>query len=188
LTFKVGKKASQALLVEGAGAGGTLLPAVRGQPAPVGPGDDAANWASFSDPVIAPDGTYAFAGKVSGSAKTANGVWTNMSGTLQLALRQGSPVPGLTEKLASVLSISMESNALIALVKLAAPAGTNIALVRLDNANAGHGAAPHGANGSDDRRHRLHGKELHCAFTRAAGRQVTDGGRGLPVSSPACPR
>jgi hypothetical protein len=137
MIFKAGKKASQALLVEGSGAGGTLLPAVRGQPAPVGPGDDEANWASFSDPVIAPNGTYAFVGKVSGSAKTANGVWTNMSGTLQLALRQGSPVPGLTEKLASVLSISMENNALIALVKLAAPGGTNIALVRLDSTNAG---------------------------------------------------
>jgi hypothetical protein len=137
LTFKSGKKPTPALLVEGSAAGGTLIPAVKGQSAPVGTGDDAANWVSFSDPVIAPNGTYAFPAKVSGPASVANGVWTNMSGTLQLALRQGSPVPGMTEKLSSVTSLAMENNALIALVKLSAPVGTNIALVRLDAANAG---------------------------------------------------
>jgi hypothetical protein len=137
LTFKNGRKSGHALLVEGSAAGGTLLPAVQGQSAPVASGDPEANWVSFSDPVIAPDGSYAFAAKVSGSGSKANGVWTNLSGTLNLALRQGSVVPGTTDKLSKVLNLAVENNALVALVKLASSGSTNTALIRLDSANAG---------------------------------------------------
>src|SRR5262249_41034805 len=88
-------------------------------------------------PVVAPNGTYAFAAKVSGSAKRANGVWTNVSGTLSQALRQGSAVPPLADKLASVMNIALENNSLVALVKLAGSPASNTALVRLDQNNAG---------------------------------------------------
>jgi len=58
---------------------------------------------ALSDPIVAPNGAYAFAAKVSGAPAKANGVWTNLGGTLHLALCQDSVVPSLmTEKLASV--------------------------------------------------------------------------------------
>ena len=139
LTFKAGTKAGAALLVEGSGAGGTLLPAVKGQPAPVGMNEAAANWVSFSDPVVAPNGHYAFAAKVSGPASKANGVWGKLNGNLIQILRQGSviPVTASTDKLASVTNFGLSSNSLIALVKLAGPAATSTAVLRVDNGNSG---------------------------------------------------
>jgi hypothetical protein len=137
MAFKVGTKATNALLVEGDAAGGVQIPAVKGQPAPVAPGEPAAKWVAFSDPVVSPNGRYAFAGKVTGPETKANGVWTNLSGTLQLALRQGSQVPGTTDNLVSVTNLALENDSLVALLKLSGAASANVALVRLNAANTG---------------------------------------------------
>lgn len=116
-------------------AGGTALPAVQKGDAPDITG---AKFASFSDPIIAPNGQYAFAAKVTGApAAQAGGVWTNLGGTLHLALQKGKPVPGMTENLVSVTSLSLVNGQLLALVKVAAPATSNVALVAINAANSG---------------------------------------------------
>lgn len=139
LSFKAGTKTGAAILVERSAAGGALLPAVKGQPVPVGPGDTAGNWVSFSDPIIAPSGDYAFAAKVSGPANKANGVWANLNGTLTRIFRQGSliPVTGSTDRFASLVNMGLETNNLIALVKLVAPKSSNTAIIRVDQNGAG---------------------------------------------------
>lgn len=140
LTFKAGSKSGDAILVEQTAAGGVDLPAVKGQPAPVAPGDPAVNWVSFSDPIMAPNGAYAFAAKVSGTGAKANGVWADLDGNgLKLIFRQGStiPVAGSTEKFASLMNMGIESNNLIALVKLAGPGSRNLALIRVDQHGVG---------------------------------------------------
>ncbi len=139
LSFKAGKKTGAALFVEGSAAGGTLLPAVKEEPAPVGVGDSAVNWVSFSDPVVAADGGYAFAAKVSGPGSKANGVWANLNGTLRLVFRQGSviPVAGSTDKFSSLMNLGVSSGNLVALVKLSGPSSMNTALIRVDQNNVG---------------------------------------------------
>ena len=95
-------------------------------------------FSSFLDPVIAPGGAIAFAGKVKGGGVKANtdqGVWTNLfSGTLELALREGDAVPGLTngEKLKAVTSLSIRDGELLARLTLAPAKG----LVRAANDTA----------------------------------------------------
>jgi len=77
---------------------------------------------SFSDPIIAPNRTYAFAAKLSGvPAAQAGGVWTNaITAPLHLALRQGSDAPGLGAGtlIKSIVSISLRNGELVALVTL----------------------------------------------------------------------
>jgi len=129
-----GKKKLSAIFTQST-AGGSFIPAVQ---AGTAPGITGAKFASFADPIVAPNGRYAFAGKVSGvPGSQASGVWTNLSGTLQPVLQQGKPVPGLTENLASVMSLALRNTQLLALVKLAAPGKTNVALVGINAANAG---------------------------------------------------
>ncbi len=134
ITIADGRTKLSAIFTQGT-AGGTTLPAVQRGDAP---GITGAKWASFSDPIISPDGHHAFAAKVSGApASQASGVWTNLGGTLHLALQKGKPVPGMTENLSSVLSLTLSNNQLLALVKVAAPASSNVALVAIDAMNAG---------------------------------------------------
>ena len=134
ITAASGKTKLAAILTQGI-AGGTSIPAVQKGTAP---GIANAKFASISDPIISPDGHYAFAAKVSGvPASKASGVWTNLGGTLHLALQKGTPVPGMTENLSTVISLSMDNSALVALVKVAAPATSNLALVSINSANSG---------------------------------------------------
>lgn len=134
VTVASGAKKLAAIFTQGV-AGGTVLPAVQGDAAP---GVTNAKFASFSDPLIAPNGQYAFAAKVTGAPVTqASGVWTNLGGTLHLALQTGKPIPGLTENLVSVMSLSLVNGQLLALVKVVAPATSNVALVAIDAANNG---------------------------------------------------
>ncbi len=129
-----GKTKLTAILTQGT-AGGSAIPAVQKGTAP---GITGAKFSSFSDPVVAPNGRYAFAAKVTGvPGSQASGVWTNLSGSLQLALQQGKPVPSLTENLSSVMSLSLRDTQLLALVKVAAPGKSNVALISLNAANAG---------------------------------------------------
>lgn len=131
-----GKTKLGALFTQGA-AGGTVIPAVQGGTAPVS-GFPNAKWASFSDPILSPDGHYAFAGKVSGVPATqTSGVWTNLGGTLHLALQKGVSPPSVTEKLTTVMSLSLRNSQLVALIKVAAPAASNTLLLGLNSANAG---------------------------------------------------
>ena len=134
ITAASGKIKLAAILTQGID-GGTSIPAVQKGTAP---GILNAKFASISDPIISPDGHYAFAAKVSGvPASKASGVWTNLGGTLHLALQKGTPVPGMTENLSTVISLSMDNSALVALVKVAAPATSNLALVSINSANSG---------------------------------------------------
>jgi len=129
-----GAKKLGAIFTQGV-AGGTVLPAVQGGDAA---GVTGGKYASFSDPIVSPDGHYAFAGKVTGVvASKASCVWTDLGGALHLALQQGTPVPGMAENLASVTSLSLRDSRLLALVKVAAPATSNVALVSIDSGNAG---------------------------------------------------
>jgi hypothetical protein len=139
VTLSTGKKKQSAIVTQGAG-GRTTSVALQGQPAPgTTTGSTVGNWVSFSDPVIAPEGTYAFAAKVSGSAAKANGLWTNASGELRLVLQQGMPVPGLTPSanLSSILSYSMTNSSLYVLLKVAAPAPTSTVLLRIADNGVG---------------------------------------------------
>jgi hypothetical protein len=135
VTVASGKTKLSAIFTQGA-AGGTSLPAVQKGTAPDVAG---AKFASFSDPVIAPNGRYAFAAKISGAPKAnANGVWTDLSGSLKNALQQGLPVPGLpTANVAGVMSLSVRNNQLLALLKVSGPKSMSTVLLGLSTANAG---------------------------------------------------
>ncbi len=113
---KDGRKRFAAVLAQGA-AGGNTITALQGQPAP---GVTGGEFKSFKDPVIAPNATHAFIGKLSGvPGSQATGVWTNtFTGTLQLALQTGKQVPGLPAGvlLNSVTSISLRNFYLAALI------------------------------------------------------------------------
>ena len=116
ITVKDGKKTLSAILPQD-GSGGNTVAALQGQPAP---GIANAEFKSFGEPVSAPNGTYAFSAKISGvSGSEAEGVWTNtLNGTLGNVLQKGKQVPGLNagELLNSVLSISLQSGQLVALI------------------------------------------------------------------------
>jgi|GEM_PF-1588099 len=127
ISFKEGKKTYGGILTE-LGAGGVTLPVVQGDLA-----TDVMNakFASFGEPVVSQDRHYAFPAKLSGvPGSSASTVWTNLGGTLHLALRQGSTYAGL--KLASVSSISLHDTQLVALVKAT---GGVTALLGLDAGN-----------------------------------------------------
>jgi hypothetical protein len=68
---------------------------------------------SFSSPAIAPNGRFAFAAKLRGvPGSEDSGVWTTaFNGTLQLALQEGKPVPGLPSeiRLRAVSGISLRN-------------------------------------------------------------------------------
>lgn len=137
VTIAVGKTKLPAILTQG-GAGKSSFAAVKGKPAPGSTnGSTAGNWVSFSDPVIAPEGTYAFAAKVTGSSANANGLWTNASGDLRLVLQQGKPVPGLNPavNLSKIMSYTMTNSDLVVLIKVTGPASANTVLLRLSDDN-----------------------------------------------------
>ncbi len=146
VSFKNGRKTTKAILHEG---GASLLPAVQGEAAPIKPGQEPGDWVSFSDPVIAPDGDYAFAAKVTG--KQSTGVWSNITGTLLPALRKGDAIPGLDPAgtISSIISYSIESNSLIALVKVTGLGSMNNVLVRVDTAGTVTPILRTGKNGVD---------------------------------------
>ncbi len=132
-TFASGKKKTNAILVEDPQAG-TLLPAIQGEPAP---GPSGAKFASLFDPVVDQGGNIAFAGTMSGvPGSQKNGVWSNMSGTLSLVLQQGTTPSGLTtEKLVSVSSMAMRTNALLVLAKVSGTPAMKTVLFRINSAN-----------------------------------------------------
>jgi hypothetical protein len=133
VTVNSGKAKPTAILTENAG-GGLDIPAVQKAATP-GPG----TFSLFSDPVSAPDGSYAFAAKLAGvPGSQANSVWSNMSGALSLVLQQGSPVPGLPSANVSLIdSLSMRNGQLLALLKVSGPAPTSSLLLGLDSAGNG---------------------------------------------------
>jgi hypothetical protein len=120
VTLAAGKKRVGAIVTVG-GGDGLALPAVQGVAAP---GITGAEFKSFLDPVLAPDGRVAFIGKVSGvKGSESTGVWTtafNLAGTLELALQSGKQVPGMEQGvlLRSISSISLRNGQLLALIKV----------------------------------------------------------------------
>ena len=119
VTIAAGKKKKFTAILTESNPGGTGLPAKQNDDAP---GVAGAVFKSFLDPVVAPNGRYAFVAKL-GKTKSseASGVWTNaLNGTLQLALQEGKQVPGLPDgtMLRSVSSISLRTGQLIALIKV----------------------------------------------------------------------
>jgi cyclophilin family peptidyl-prolyl cis-trans isomerase len=97
-----------------------------------------ANFKSFTDPVLAPNGALAFVGTMqTGTAAHLQGVWTDLFGTLEPVLRQGAAIPGNARlKVKSVTSISLVNDALLAMVTLQPGGGvvaklSDQALVRL---------------------------------------------------------
>lgn len=140
ITVKDGKKLYGAILPQG--AGGNVVSALQGQPA-VGVANG--KYATFNDPICAPNGTYAFIGKMTGVPGTeATGVWTTtFTGNLQLALQVGKQVPGLPAGtlLKSVTGITLRNGYLAALVTLKGTgvSGTNsTAIVGLTSPTVGY--------------------------------------------------
>ncbi|MDB6152285.1 MAG: peptidyl-prolyl cis-trans isomerase cyclophilin type [Chthoniobacteraceae bacterium] len=110
------------------------------------------NFKSFRDPVLAPGGATAFAATLNGrKANEDEGLWTNLFGSLAPVLREGEEIPGLGGlKLKSVTSVSLEDDALLALVKLLPMPGlvtsaNDTALVRITGLQAGRLLARTGA-------------------------------------------
>ena len=104
-----------------------------------------AKFKSFRDPLISHDGAVAFAATLAGMPATENeGVWTDRFGDLQLVLRKGADIPGVDAglKLKSVTSLSLDDEALLALVKIQparaiVTAANDTALVRITGPNSG---------------------------------------------------
>lgn len=134
ITLASGATKLGAIFTQGT-AGGDVIPAVQKGAAP----DIAGGFfSSFSDPVMSPDGHYAFAAKLTGvPAAKAAGVWSNLSGTLRNVLQVGVPVTELgNANVTSIMSLSMRNSRLVALVKVSGPATTNTALLGIDSAGA----------------------------------------------------
>jgi hypothetical protein len=110
------------------GAGAAALPAVQGGAAP---GVTDGKFARFFDPIIARNGRYAFVATLSGvPAAKAGGVWSTIEDdTLKLEFQKGTPLPGTTENIVSIMNIAMSDQQLFALVKLDAPPTRNVALI-----------------------------------------------------------
>jgi hypothetical protein len=141
ITLSEGKaKTKLSAIFTQAPAGGTELPLVQKMSAPGVQGFGNATFASFGDPVISPDGHYAFPAKLAGGvpAAKASSIWTNLGGNLHLALEQGTPVPGLTTvNVSSVASVSLRNTELVALVKVSGTTTENMVLLGLNAANTG---------------------------------------------------
>lgn len=138
VSFAAGSTKRTGILFEGAGV--SSVPAVSTGAAPDVTGG---TYKSFSEPVIAPNGAYAFTAKLSGvPAARASGVFTNaLNGTLHLALQQGTSVPvlGSGVLIRSIVSISLRNNELVALVSLSGTGVTsanNSALLGLNSGGA----------------------------------------------------
>jgi peptidyl-prolyl cis-trans isomerase A (cyclophilin A) len=125
-------------------AGVESLVAFQGGPVP-GVNASGATFNKFYEPVTAPDGALAFGAKLQGVAESRDfGIWTNaFGGALELALREGSDVPGLPvgARLKSVSSISIRDGELLALVALVPATGgvslaNDTALVRMTSASS----------------------------------------------------
>ncbi|MGB8168743.1 MAG: FG-GAP repeat protein [Chthoniobacteraceae bacterium] len=113
------RKRLSAIYRENVAGAGEIL-AIQGGPVP-GSGGAPLIAKSFLDPVLAPDGSAAFCGKIAGVKSAVDeAVWTDAFGSLQLVLREGAAIPGLPGgvTLKSVTSISLRNDALLALVKL----------------------------------------------------------------------
>lgn len=122
--IKDGSKRLAAIVGQTAAGGNSVLALQGKQPA----GGWEGEYKSFQDPVIAPNGTCAFIGKMSGlPASQSTGVWTTtFNGNLQLALQTGRQVPGLPMgvTLKSVSSISIVNGYLAALITASGPGYT----------------------------------------------------------------
>ena len=128
-----------AILTQGP-AGGTQLPIIQNDKTPTVPGYGNATFKSFGEPSMNPKGEYVFTAKLGGGVppSKSNSLWTNLGGTLHLALQQGTPLPGLTSATVSaIMSASIRNSQLVALVKIAGPASANLVLVSLDKNNNG---------------------------------------------------
>ncbi len=110
------------------------------------PGIAGAQLATLQDPLLAPDGSVAFAGTVKGKGLPAAqnlGVWMTSGGAPALVLRKGTQIAGAPDNfiLQSVLSLSLRDGELLALVRLApagriVTAGTDTVLLRVTTAGA----------------------------------------------------
>ncbi len=143
-TVASGRKRLDAVYREDAAGVGEIL-AIEGGPVP-GPGGVIFTCKSLLNPVLAPDGSIAFSGKLAGVKTTEDeAVWTDVFGPLQLVLRQGAAVPGLSTNvtLKSVTTLSLRDHALLALVRInrdrtSVSAANDTALVLLTGPTTGH--------------------------------------------------
>jgi hypothetical protein len=135
ILFAVGKSKRNAILVQGSG-GGSTLPVVQGVDAPDNTGAAEGKFASFSDPVVSPNGNFAFVGKLSGVPKSnSGGVWQSIGGALRRVLQQGTPITGLSNlTFSSASSIAMRDGQLLVLAKISGSPSTNIALIGINTA------------------------------------------------------
>jgi hypothetical protein len=117
IKVKDGSRVLNAILPT-ANAGNTVS-ALQGQLAPYA---GTTTFATFSQPVNAPNGSYAFVASLKGAPTgQTTGVWTTcFNGNLQLALQTGKQVPGMPEGvlLRSVINLSQGNSYLAALVTL----------------------------------------------------------------------
>ncbi len=126
VSLLAGRRSLAGIILENGGV--QTLVAYQGGAAP-GISTAGTTFKSFLDPVIAPGGAVAFAGTLQGGGvKTSadTGVWTDAFGaTLELALREGSEVPGLPTgaKLKAVASLSVRDGEVLALLSLCAARG-----------------------------------------------------------------
>ena len=137
ISAKAGLKRFTGILVQG--AGDASVPAVQGKAAP-----DIADgkFKSFSDPLIAPNGTVAFVAKLSGVPDTKDtAVFTDaINGDMHMALQEGVPVPGLAGELVrTISSVSLRNGQLVALLKLKGTGVTDANSTVLLGMNAGGG-------------------------------------------------
>ncbi len=117
VTIVSGKTHRNAILTQGA-SGDTRILALQGQPAA---GTGGGTYATFLDPVIAPDGNVAFTGKLSGvSAPQSTGVWAIYQGGLLRRMQTGMQLPNAPAGvlLKSVAAISYRNLDLVAQVQV----------------------------------------------------------------------
>lgn len=117
VVVKSGTKKYAAIYTELGGAA-AALPAVE-----TGPAANVNNafYKKLMDPVVSPDGHYAFIGTMTGvPASAGTAVWTNLDGTLKPVLQTGAQVFGMNNgiSLKSVLGITLRNNRLYALIKV----------------------------------------------------------------------
>ncbi len=146
VTAAAGKKKVTTILNQGSTAG-TFLPAVQKQAAPDAAGNTSqALYKTFSDPLMASDGSYAFAAKLTGPKGTpSSAVWSttfNVNHVLQRTLDAGSDLHNIVADVAagttlkSIVSTSMVDGQLLALLKVAGATKGEV-LVCLTSATSG---------------------------------------------------